>query len=122
MVLLVDDEETVLVFTAYVLRRTGHLVVTASSPDEALGVLFAQVALIDLVVTDVEMPGLRGPEMIRQLADLPYIPRVIYMSADECPLEDRSQAAPDGFLLKPFTIADLIRTVAEVLSLHKSSP
>jgi two-component system, cell cycle sensor histidine kinase and response regulator CckA len=121
VVLLVDDEATILAFTAFVLRRAGHLVLTASSPGEALGLLFAQSSLIDLVITDVEMPGLRGPEMIHRLSNLPYIPRVIYMSADELPLESRERAATNRLLLKPFTIAGLIDTVAEALSERKAA-
>ncbi|HEY0782194.1 MAG TPA: response regulator, partial [Thermoanaerobaculia bacterium] len=76
------------------------------------------VGAIDLVLTDVVMPGMRGPELVERLQTvLPNI-RVLYMSGYTADVIARRSLLPPGanFLEKPFTRESLVGTVRSVLS------
>jgi two-component system cell cycle sensor histidine kinase/response regulator CckA len=117
-ILLVEDEETVRRFAAVALTRHGFRVLDVGSPEEALAIANgADAADIKLLLTDVVMPGLTGPELagaIRQL--LPDV-TVAYMSGYPA-----NAISPDGqldprapLLAKPFTSAELLRHVQDAL-------
>jgi signal transduction histidine kinase/ActR/RegA family two-component response regulator len=113
-ILLVEDDDAVRQGTARALRRLGYRVTEAAGPEEALGIhekLWPDRGPhpVDLVVTDVVMPGMTGPEMVRRLRtkreDLP----VLYVSGYLGP-EREGRAEPSGsidHLAKPFTLAEL---------------
>ena len=65
MILVVDDEPAITIALAKKLRRDGYECLTASSGREALGCLGAEH--LDLVITDVRMPGMSGIELLRQV-------------------------------------------------------
>lgn len=111
-VLVVDDDPDVAMYTSTVLERRGGCVVLAiSDPTKA------RVAVDDfrpdVVVTDIEMPGMTGLELIAQLrADQPNLPVIVmtaHISVEYAVGALRSQA--DEFLTKPFASADLIAMV-----------
>jgi CheY-like chemotaxis protein len=115
-VLLVEDQEDVRHLAAQVLRARGYTVIEAGGGDEALALAGSTAQAIDLVVTDVVMPGMRGPEVVdRLLARHPSL-RVLYISGYT---DDMMQ--PDGnglrgpLLEKPFTPQALADRVREVL-------
>jgi two-component system, cell cycle sensor histidine kinase and response regulator CckA len=116
-ILLVEDEETVRSLTARVLEEQGHRVLVAANGPEALALAGLESADIDLVVTDVIMPGMKGPELVAKLLELRPSLKVLYVSgyaADSLGLGGRI----DGeipFLPKPFTASVLARRVREVL-------
>jgi CheY-like chemotaxis protein len=114
-ILLVDDEESVRAIVLKILRRAKYNVLEAESGEAALRVAESHQGKIDLVITDMFMPGLRGPEVAQKLALARPGLRVLFMSgyADQ----DLRTGVPVGanFLNKPFSGADLARTVEAVL-------
>lgn len=117
-VLLVEDEAPVRSFAVRALEIKGMTVLEASSADEALAILAADEADIDLIVTDVIMPGLDGPTWVKQARrQHPDIP-VIFVSgyAEEGFAEDRLNFENSTFLPKPFSLAQLTLTVDRELN------
>ena len=118
LILVVDDEDNLRDVLVEVLRRDGHEV--DSAVDGAEGLRRAEERRYDLVVTDLRMPGLEGPELYRALRrrypDDP--PRVIFMSANTGIDEYASFLAETGepALEKPFNLADMRQVVLQVLS------
>ena len=115
--LLVEDEAMVRELMRGTLERQGYQVLCAGSGREALAVASAHGAPLDLLVTDVVMPGMRGPDLSARL--LPAHPRlrVLFMSgyADDAALHHGVREGQAAFLQKPFTRAALVHKVREVL-------
>ena len=113
-ILLVEDEEGVRKFSSALLRRHGYRVIEASSAEEALAIA-ATGQPIDLVLTDVVMPGLTGPEMMARLRSERAV-RGIYMSGyTERVLRDGILQRQSEFIEKPFGSTELLRRVRRVL-------
>ncbi|MFL5479590.1 MAG: response regulator [Gemmatimonadaceae bacterium] len=114
-ILLVDDEQSVRSIVLKILRRANYNVLEAENGDAALKVAEAHEGKIDLLITDMFMPGLRGPEVAARLARTRPGLRVLFMSgyADQ----DARTGVPAGanFLNKPFSGADLAKTVETAL-------
>ena len=114
-IMLVEDEEVVRALINDVLKGTGFNVIQASSADEALETVAACDGRIDLLLTDLVMPGGGGRELAeRVLRDRPEM-RVLYMSGyTEEPVAD---LVGDGveFLQKPFSITELVAKMHELL-------
>ena len=115
-VLIVEDAEEVLALAATLLRRQGHTVLAARNGEEALQ-LFERAPGIDVILTDVVMPGWSGPELIRQLHARRRDLRVVYMSgSSQDAVVKRGELAPGVvFLHKPFTSASLAAKLREAL-------
>jgi CheY-like chemotaxis protein len=115
-VLVVEDAAGLRALTKRLLERSGYSVLTAADGDEALR-LFDAAERIDVVLTDVMMPGTTGPELIAQLTARRPGVKVIYMSGYT---EDMVTLAPGltqdtVFLHKPFTSTALIEKIRELL-------
>jgi len=114
-ILLVDDEQAVRAIVLKILRRANYNVLEAENGEAALRVAESHPGKIDLVITDMFMPGLRGPEVAQKLAMTRPGLRVLFMSgyADH----DLRTGVPAGanFLNKPFSGADLAKTVEAAL-------
>lgn len=114
-ILLVEDEDAVRAFSARALTNKGYHVLEASSGEHALEVLEGQDETVDLMVTDVIMPGIDGPELARQVLEkLPNLP-VIFVSGFT---EDRfkEEFGDNAFFLpKPFTLQQLAQTIKDVM-------
>jgi CheY-like chemotaxis protein len=117
-ILAVDDEELVRHFMQRTLRGAGYQVVLASNGFEALALLRVGEAAIDLVITDLRMPGMRGEELGVKIGQLPSPPPVLYVSASNEPPPGDPEVQ---FLEKPFAPADLIRVVKQILSTRKTN-
>lgn len=116
VVLLVDDDVSVLMALRRILASYGYSVLEAAGSDEALQLARENASRIDVVLTDVRMPGLDGPSLVARLTDVIPALRVVYMSGyTDGPLEDRIPASGLAFLSKPFTAEELTRTLAAVL-------
>jgi CheY-like chemotaxis protein len=117
-ILVVDDEDNLRDVLLEVLKRDGHEV--DSAVDGAEGLRRAEEQRYDLVVTDLRMPNLEGPEMYRAIcqryADHP--PRFIFMSANTGIEEYAAFLSDTGepALEKPFNLADMRQVVLQVLA------
>jgi two-component system cell cycle sensor histidine kinase/response regulator CckA len=112
-VLLVEDEEAVRSFASRALSTRGYKVLEAGSGVEALEVMERVKGKIDLVVSDVVMPEMDGPTLLRHLRERNPDIRIVFMSgyAEEA---FRKNLGPDEdfvFLPKPFTLKKLAETV-----------
>jgi nitrogen-specific signal transduction histidine kinase/CheY-like chemotaxis protein len=115
-VLLVEDADGVRELTRRLLQRLGYTVLVAANADEALR-LFEQHPSIDLLLTDVVMPGASGPELTKRLVEERRALRVIYMSGytEEAIVQHGVLKPGIAFLHKPFTSETLGQKIREVL-------
>jgi two-component system, cell cycle sensor histidine kinase and response regulator CckA len=122
-ILLVEDEEGVRQLASEILTACGYHVLDTGDPLQALEIGAAHQGKIDLLLTDVVMPGLRGPALAAQvLVQYPDI-RVLYMSGSAGGMTGaRSGAEPAGsFLPKPFTPQALDSAVRTALDGPRSA-
>ena len=116
-VLLVEDDEDVRKLGSEILQRSGYTVVETGDPLDALTIAERTKGAIDLLVTDMVMPGMGGGELAKHLGTLRPELRVLYMSgySDQIPAVVAQQPAP-AFLPKPFTPHELTKKVREALT------
>lgn len=116
-VLLVDDDESMRRVTHRILARSGFRVIEAQHGADALRVAAAHDGRIDLLVTDVLMPGIRGPELVEELTVLAPGIRVLYMSGYSDDDISRWGLQPGfAFIHKPFTSEGFTDAVNLVLA------
>ena len=115
-ILVVEDMAGLRALTHKMLERLGYKVLLATNADDALR-WFQQDVPIDVVLTDVIMPGLSGPQLTRQLAELRPDLKVIFMSGytDETIVRHGILEPGIAFLHKPFSSEALGRKIREVL-------
>jgi CheY-like chemotaxis protein len=109
-ILVVDDETGIRELIRKILRREGYRVLEAGSAEEALAT--AQGQAIDLLITDVMLPGIRGPELARRMQQAAPRLKMLFISG-----HTGEERVPAGghFLAKPFTLAALLEKVREAL-------
>jgi PAS domain S-box-containing protein len=116
-VLLVEDEAGLRLLSKRILDNAGYQVLVAVDGDDAERVFAQHPDSIDLVLSDVVMPGCGGPELLRRLRHRAPALRVLYMSG----YTEQSAAIAAGidrgapFVQKPFTAAELVRQVRGAL-------
>ncbi len=115
-----EDEESVLELTARILKESGFTVLATHRPEKAME-LAEQTAKIDLLLTDMVMPGMSGLELARKLRESRPEVKVIFMSGYGEFHGHYNEPWPSGsvFLQKPFSSEDLTNRIREVL--HASS-
>jgi CheY-like chemotaxis protein len=119
MILLVEDEEQVREPACRTLAYRGYVVLEASNGDEALAIASKHDGAIDLLLTDVVMPGMSGKELAEQLGRLRPDMRVLFMSGYLADLLERGAiAAGIPFLEKPFTAVQLLKEVRRALDVE----
>ena len=116
--LLVEDEDAVRLFGARALRNKGYKVLEAKNGENALEVMASAGGPLDLVITDVVMPVLDGPELVKRIRETNPTMKVIFISgyAEDSFREKVSQDADIHFLPKPFSLQQLAGKVKEVLA------
>jgi PAS domain S-box-containing protein len=116
-VLLAEDEEPVRQMIRIILEMGGYRVLEASGGEEALTLYEQHEGQIDLIMTDVVMPGISGRELAQSLETLHPDIRVLYMSGytDDAIVRHGLLDQEIAFLQKPFTPDALMRKVREVL-------
>jgi two-component system cell cycle sensor histidine kinase/response regulator CckA len=116
-VLLVEDEESVRQLVRDTLSAKGYRVVEAENGEAGIAAAARHDGSIDLVITDVVMPGMGGRELVRQLLQLRPDAKVLYLSGytEDAILSDGTIEHGAAFLQKPFTLQALSRKVREVL-------
>lgn len=117
LILVVDDELPVCEITRLALEKNGYRVVIAHDGAEALAEYFSQKTPVDLVLTDLNMPIMDGPALIRALKKLDPAIRIVAATgvADKAKLAEIAEADLKAFLAKPFTAEKLLRALAEAL-------
>jgi PAS domain S-box-containing protein len=119
-VLVVEDEEAVRLLASRALRESGYRTVEATHGGEALRILAERGATIDLVLTDVVMPGMGGRELQERMAALQLRKPILFMSAytgDEV-REKGLLRGGEPYLQKPYTPAELTVQVRRILDEH----
>jgi PAS domain S-box-containing protein len=116
-ILLVEDEDAVRDFAVRALTMRGYKVLDACGGEEALELVSEHDGPIDLLISDVVMPGMEGPELVNEMRKRMPELRVIFISGYA---EESFRNAPDRpedclFLPKPFSLKQLTSKVKEVL-------
>ncbi|HPI62503.1 MAG TPA: response regulator, partial [Alphaproteobacteria bacterium] len=116
-ILLVEDEDAVRIFSARALRNKGYQVIEARSGEAALEIIKQQAAPIDLLVSDVMMPQMDGPTLIREAYKIIPDLKVIFISgyAEDSFRERLQNDQGIQFLPKPFSLKQLAEKVQNVL-------
>jgi CheY-like chemotaxis protein len=116
-ILVVEDEEVVLKLVRSILERADYRVLTARNGADALRLMEEHREPVHLLLTDVVMPGMSGPQLVERLRErLPAL-RAVFMSgyaADAMPRP--GEAGRTGFIQKPFTAAMLGAKLRQVLA------
>ncbi len=112
-ILVVEDEDTIRRLVRDVLGRSGYTVLDAPAGDAALELLRANE--VDLLLTDVVMPGMSGPDLARMaVAERPSL-RVLFTSGYTNEPEELLAEPDAAFIGKPFSPQSLVAKVREVL-------
>lgn len=125
-ILLVEDETPVRIFAARALRNKGYEVLEADSGESALEVFSEHNGIIDIIISDVVMPGINGPKMVNQLyadhAERMKSIQVVFISgyAEDAFVDSYGTERQFNFLPKPFTLKQLASKVKEVLDGSKA--
>jgi CheY-like chemotaxis protein len=122
-VLLVEDEASVRELASEILQLAGYTVFVACNGAEALRICADHTGPIHLLLTDVVMPGMSGPEVVRALAPLRPEMQVLYMSGYTGDTLGRHGALEPAraFLPKPFTPEGMTQKVRAVLDACRST-
>jgi nitrogen-specific signal transduction histidine kinase/ActR/RegA family two-component response regulator len=121
-VLVVEDQADVRKLAVAMLRTYRYIVIEAATPEEALSIIVQRAASIDVVVTDIVMPGLSGPDLIENIkASRPNL-AVVFMSGytEDTSLLSGIISGDAVYLPKPFTAEQLAAKVREALARVKS--
>jgi PAS domain S-box-containing protein len=123
-IFVVEDDEIVRKLTSQALRRYGYRVVEAVNGREALLACEKHPGTIPLMITDVVMPQMGGPELADRLRELHPETQVLFMSGytDDAVVRHGILDAALYFLQKPFTPAALVRKVRAILDQETASP
>jgi two-component system, cell cycle sensor histidine kinase and response regulator CckA len=116
-IVLVEDEEMIRGLLSEALKRVGYEVLPCANSEEGIAACERHPGKIDLLLTDVMMPGMNGREMANRILEtLPEL-RVVFMSGytEHVLLQERQMGAPFEYLQKPFTLRALTQKVAKVL-------
>ncbi|TVR63414.1 MAG: response regulator [Gemmatimonadales bacterium] len=116
-VLLVEDDDAVRAVTSRALLRFGYTVLAAEGGPQALDLLEEHGDGIDLLLTDIMMPGMNGVEVARRVVEAKPGIRVFFMSgyADQDLVRQGLLSPGTHFIQKPFTPFELVERVREVL-------
>ena len=116
-VLLVEDEESVRQLVRETLQSKGYKVLEAENGEAALRIASAHLGSIDMLITDVVMPGMSGRELSKKLDEARPKTKVLYLSGytEDAIMQQGVFEAGTAFLQKPFTLQMLSRKVWDVL-------
>ena len=121
-ILLVEDEPLLRNLTGILLRQAGYTVLEADSGEQAIDVAGSYPGTIHLLLTDMIMPGIKGPAAARQLIRTRPAMRVVYMSGYIAFAQRGLLERYATVLAKPFTKAALLQKLSETLGSQASHP
>ena len=117
-IFLVDDSTTILLSVSSILGKAGYAVEKAANAEEALR-KFNSGVKVDLLITDLNMPGMNGIELIkkvRSLAAYRFLPILFLTTESQQSRKQEAKAAgASGWIVKPATADDLLNTVKLVI-------
>ena len=116
-ILLVEDEDAVRTFAGRALRNKGYTVLEAASGERALEIVISHNGRIDLLISDVVMPSMDGPTLIKQARRHRYDMKIIFISgyAEEAFRRNLDPRETFAFLPKPFSLKQLASKVKEAI-------
>ncbi|HEX2876569.1 MAG TPA: response regulator [Polyangiaceae bacterium] len=116
-ILVVEDEQLVRTLARSILERQGYRVVACANGAEALGVLEDRAAGVDLLLTDLVMPGMSGRELAERVVEIRPGVQVLFTSgySEDAALYGGVADREAFFLAKPYSVHDLSSRVREVL-------
>ena len=116
-ILLVEDEDAVRGLACRILEKQGYRILAAANGREAMEIATGEEGRIDLVLTDIVMPGMNGRGLVEKLSGIRPLIKSLYMSGyTDDDIVRRGFIEPSrSFLQKPFTSEALVRTVRKVL-------
>ena len=123
-ILLVDDEPMICRLLEAVLKTHGFTVLTAPNGPRAIEICAESGQQIDLLLTDIKMPGMDGRELARRLSVLQPEMKVLYMSGFADEIRNMAGNLTEGseFLEKPFSNSMLMGRILVLLTKTKASP
>jgi len=115
-VLLVEDEEMVRRVVSEALRRAGYEVLECCDPAQGLETSRRDGLQIDVLLTDVVLPNMSGPQLAERMQKIQPQMRVVFMSGyPDCKAACTEQLKRSGYLQKPFTLKALADTLAQAV-------
>lgn len=119
VILIVEDEAPVRAVSSYALKNRGYNVLEADNGAEAVKIVKEKEGKIDLIISDIIMPGVNGPDMVKEVHSLYSEIRVIFISGytEHALMEGVVNNKKIHFMAKPFSLKQLATKVKEVLSL-----
>ncbi|MBX3175963.1 MAG: PAS domain S-box protein [Candidatus Hydrogenedentes bacterium] len=116
-ILLAEDEEALRAVTHMILTHAGYTVLAAESGSRAIELMRENTGQVDLLLTDVVMPGLSGPQLVTELKAIAPDLKVLFMSgyADDTVIRHGILAEGVEFIHKPYSFAQLTKKIREVL-------
>lgn len=117
-ILLVDDSATILLSISNILGKAGYAVEKAGNAAEGL-LKFKSGAKIDLLITDLNMPGMNGIDFIKEVRQLPgykFMP-ILFLTTEsqQAKRAEAKAAGASGWLVKPATVDQLLNTIKLVM-------
>ena len=117
-IMLVDDSATILLSISSILGKAGYTVEKAANAEDALKKFNAGVK-INLLITDLNMPGMNGIELIREVRKLPaykFVP-ILFLTTESQQAKklEAKAAGASGWIVKPATADELLSTIKLVI-------
>ena len=117
-IMLVDDSATILLSISNILSKAGYAVEKASNAGEGLS-KFKSGVKVDLLITDLNMPGMNGIEFIKEVRTLPnykFMP-ILFLTTESQQSKrlEAKAAGASGWLVKPATADELLSTIKLVI-------
>ncbi len=117
-IMLVDDSATILLSISSILSKAGYTVEKAANAEEALKKFNANVK-VDLLITDLNMPGMNGIDLIREVRKLPdykFVP-ILFLTTEsqQSRKQEAKEAGASGWIVKPATADELLNTIKLVI-------
>jgi two-component system chemotaxis response regulator CheY len=117
-IMLVDDSATILLSISSILGKAGYTVEKAANAELALAKFHAGIK-INLLITDLNMPGMNGIELItevRKLPDYKFVP-ILFLTTEsqQSKKQEAKAAGASGWIVKPATADELLNTIKLVI-------
>ncbi|MFW5730745.1 MAG: PAS domain-containing hybrid sensor histidine kinase/response regulator [Desulfonatronovibrionaceae bacterium] len=121
-VMVVDDESEIREITCEILEGSGYTTISAASGEEALSLYAEEPQAVDLVVLDLNMPGMGGQECLKRILELNPEARVVIVSGySECQAHNQNIISKaSGYISKPYQLGHLLASIRAVLDLPES--